>query len=62
MNARREALICDTSFVSHYLRRRERPGRYAHWRGADIARIRAALLVVSVVTIAELRAGCLDAG
>jgi predicted nucleic acid-binding protein len=58
----RETLICDTSFVSHLLSRRERPDRYSHWSPDDTARIRASLLAISVVTIAELRAGYLGAG
>jgi predicted nucleic acid-binding protein len=62
MNARRETLICDTSFVGHFSRRKERPGRYTHWSADDIARIRAALLTISIVTIAELRAGYAGAG
>lgn len=62
MNARRETLICDTSFVAHFSRRKERPDRYAHWSADGIARIRAALLTVSIVTVAELRAGHLGAG
>lgn len=62
MNARRETLICDTSFVGHFLRRKRRPERYVHWDDADVARIRAAILAISIVTIAELRAGYLGAG
>jgi predicted nucleic acid-binding protein len=62
MNARRETLICDTSFVGHFSRRKERPDRYTHWSVDDIARIRAALLTISIVTIAELRAGYAGAG
>jgi predicted nucleic acid-binding protein len=62
MNARRETLICDTSFVGHFSRRKERPDRYTHWSADDIARIRAALLTISIVTIAELRAGYVGAG
>ncbi len=62
MNARRETLICDTSFVGHFSRRKERPDRYTHWSARDIARIGAALLTISIVTIAELRAGYAGAG
>lgn len=57
MNVRRETLVCDTSFVAHLSRRRERPDRYEHWGVDVIGRIRASLLTVSIVTIAELRAG-----
>jgi predicted nucleic acid-binding protein len=62
MNAHRETLICDTSFVSHLSRRKERPDRYAHWSADDLARIKAAFLAISIVTVAELRAGYMDAG
>ena len=61
MNVHRETLVCDTSFVGHLLRRRRRPERYVHWDDADVARIRASILAISIVTIAELRAGYLDA-
>jgi predicted nucleic acid-binding protein len=58
----RETLICDTSFVSHLLSRRERPERYSHWSVEDVTRIRASLLAISIVTIGELRAGYMLAG
>jgi predicted nucleic acid-binding protein len=58
----RETLICDTSFVSHFLCQQERPDRYPRWSAGDVARIQAALLTISIVTIGELRAGYLDAG
>ncbi len=62
MNVRRETLICDTSFVGHFLRMKERPEHYAHWDELDLARLAAATLAISIVTVAELRAGYLDAG
>jgi predicted nucleic acid-binding protein len=62
MNAHRETLICDTSFVAHFSRLKECPDRYEHWSADVIGRIRAALLTVSIVTIAELRAGYAGAG
>jgi predicted nucleic acid-binding protein len=62
MNAHRETLICDTSFVSHFFELGKRPERYAHWNQDVVARIRAAILAISIVTIAELRAGYLEAG
>lgn len=58
----RETLICDTSFVSHFLRLDESPDRYAHWDEGVIDRVEAELLAISVVTVAELRAGYLKAG
>jgi predicted nucleic acid-binding protein len=59
---RPEALICDTSFVGHFFRQQERPDRYAHWSAESLARIDGAILEISIVTIAELRAGYVDAG
>jgi predicted nucleic acid-binding protein len=57
-----ETLICDTSFVSHLLRRRAVPERYAHWDESITRRVEAETLAISVVTIAELRAGYVKAG
>jgi predicted nucleic acid-binding protein len=57
-----ETLICDTSFVCHLWRRARTPGRYAHWDKTTIARIEAALLAISIVTIAESRAGQVQRG
>jgi predicted nucleic acid-binding protein len=59
---RRETLVCDTSFVAHFSRSKEKPDRYEHWSADVIGRIGAALLTVSIVTIAELRAGYAGAG
>jgi predicted nucleic acid-binding protein len=58
----RETLICDTSFVANVGRRRLNPERFAHWDQAVVERIEAALLVVSIVTLAEFRAGYVGAG
>jgi predicted nucleic acid-binding protein len=58
----RETLICDTSFVSHFLRLDETPDRYTHWDEGVIHRVESELLAISVVTVAELRAGYLKAG
>jgi predicted nucleic acid-binding protein len=52
-----ETLICDTSFVGHLWRRLRAPARYEHWDAATVDRVEAALLAISVVTIAEMRAG-----
>lgn len=54
---RSETLICDTSFVSHMRRRLRGPARYAHWDIPTIDRVETAQLAISVVTIAETRAG-----
>jgi len=53
----RETLVCDTSFVSNLLRLDEAPERYAHWDEGVIDRVESELLAISVVTIAEVRAG-----
>jgi predicted nucleic acid-binding protein len=53
----RETLICDTSFVGHLRQRDKRPELYDDWDEAIMTRVRAATLAVSIVTIAEARAG-----
>jgi predicted nucleic acid-binding protein len=58
----RETLICDTSFVSHLLNLDESPDRYAHWGEAVMDRVESQLLAISIVTVAEIRAGYLKAG
>lgn len=57
-----ETLICDTSFVSHLTAGELRSSRYAHWDPDVLVRVEGALLAVSVVTIAEMRAGYVNAG
>jgi predicted nucleic acid-binding protein len=57
-----ETLICDTSFVANLLRREIRPGRYRHWGDALLDRVEVASLAISIVTVAELRAGYAGAG
>jgi predicted nucleic acid-binding protein len=52
-----ETLICDTSFIGHLRGRLQAPERYAHWDAAAVDRVEAAALAISVVTIAEVRAG-----
>lgn len=54
-----ETLICDTSFVNHFWRRSQAPARYEHWEVATVDRVEAARLAISVVTVAETRAGYL---
>jgi predicted nucleic acid-binding protein len=58
----RETLICDTSFVSHLLNLDEAPDRYAHWDEGVMVRVESELLAISIVTLAEIRAGYLKAG
>lgn len=38
------------------------PARYAHWPADTLTRIEAAILAVSVITLAEARYGYLNAG
>jgi predicted nucleic acid-binding protein len=57
-----ETLVCDTSFVGHLSRPWRTPERYEHWDEAFVDRVEAASLAVSLVTIAESRAGYLSTG
>jgi predicted nucleic acid-binding protein len=52
-----ERLLCDTSFVAHAGIRRVRPERYEHWGEQIVARIEAAILAISVITLGEARFG-----
>lgn len=56
-----ERLLCDTSFISHLQKSRTKPERYSHWNRQVLERINAAILAISVVTLAETRSGFLDA-
>lgn len=58
----RETLVCDTSFVGNVLRREDAPDRYAHWDEAVMEWIVAGRLAISIVSLAEIRAGYLSAG
>jgi predicted nucleic acid-binding protein len=58
----REILICDSSFVWHSARRLRALDRYAHWDEEILHRLDAALLAISVVTVAESRLGSQTAG
>jgi predicted nucleic acid-binding protein len=60
-DVRTETLICDTSFVGHLLKLEDTPDRYAHWDESVMGRVESELLAISVVTIAEVRAGYLKA-
>lgn len=57
-----ETLVCDSSFVGHLGRQRRAPRRYAHWDRAALSRIDFGTLAISVVTLAEARAGFRGAG
>jgi predicted nucleic acid-binding protein len=56
-----ETLICDTSFVGHFMRRQASPDRYSHWDDSVMDRVEAGTLAISIVTIAEARAGFVNA-
>ena len=57
-----ERLLCDTSFVGASAKRLAQPGRFAHWPSDALLRIDAAILAISVITLAEARYGYLNAG
>lgn len=57
-----ERLLCDTSFVAASAKRSARPDQFAHWASETIARLDAAILAISVITLAEARYGYLNAG
>jgi predicted nucleic acid-binding protein len=54
-----EVIVCDTSVVGHLMRSRRDPERRARWDEEILGRLGAALLAISVVTVAESRAGFL---
>jgi predicted nucleic acid-binding protein len=58
----RNTLVCDTSFVGNLLRREEAPDRYAHWDEDVMEWIVSERLAISGITLAEIRAGYLNAG
>ncbi len=57
-----ERLLCDTSFVAVSAKRSARPPQFAHWLSEIVHGIDAAILAVSVITLAEARYGYLNAG
>jgi predicted nucleic acid-binding protein len=52
-----EVVVCDTSFVGVAAKRSARPDRFTHWPEPTVARIEAAILAISVITLAEARYG-----
>jgi hypothetical protein len=56
-----ELLVCDSSFVGAVAQRRKQPKRVAHWDAVVLDRIDRARNAISVVTLAESRAGYLIA-
>ncbi|HEX6456815.1 MAG TPA: PIN domain-containing protein [Solirubrobacterales bacterium] len=57
-----EILLCDSSFIGPLSALRAHPERYRHWDAGLVERIDAAILAISVVTLAEARFGYLNAG
>ena len=52
-----EILLCDSSFIAPLTALRAHPERYRHWDEEIIQRVDAAILAISVVTLAEARFG-----
>lgn len=52
-----EVILCDSSFVGYQERALRDPAAVSHWPSAAVARIDAAVLAISVIAIAEIRAG-----
>lgn len=57
-----EILLCDSSFIAPLSALRAHPERYRHWDTGMVERVDAAILAISVVTLAEARFGYLSAG
>lgn len=57
-----ERLVCDTSFVGASAKRSAQLDRFSHWPQKTLDRIDAAILAISVITLAEARYGYLNAG
>lgn len=56
-----ERLLCDTSFVGHSAKRSAQPQRFSRWPAETLRRVDAAILAISVMTLAEARYGYLNA-
>jgi predicted nucleic acid-binding protein len=56
-----EVLVCDTTFFSLAGAAAAKPDWTQHWAEEVVARINRAVLAISVITIAEVRAGCIQA-
>jgi predicted nucleic acid-binding protein len=52
-----EVILCDSSFVGYQERALVVPATVAHWTPSDVARVDAAILAISVIALAEIRAG-----
>ncbi|MGD0272911.1 MAG: PIN domain-containing protein [Gaiellaceae bacterium] len=56
-----ETLLLDTSFLGHELKAKKRPERYEHWDRLALDRVSRSIRAISVVTVAEERAGWISA-
>jgi predicted nucleic acid-binding protein len=56
-----EVILCDTTFVSLQERAGAKPETIAHWPKDTLERLDAAILALSVISLAELRAGRIHA-
>lgn len=56
-----EVVVCDSSFVGAVARRAAHPDQFVHWPHQTIVRIDAAILAISVITLAESRFGYANA-
>ncbi len=56
-----EVLVCDTTFFSLTGQIGTHPERFQHWPAEAVRRIDRAVLAISVITIAEVRAGMIAA-
>jgi len=56
-----EVVLCDTSFISRQEASLRHPERLAHWSRAVLERLDAAVLAISVFSLAEIRAGRIHA-
>jgi predicted nucleic acid-binding protein len=54
-----EVIVCDTSVVGHLLRSRRDWKGHARWDRSLLGRLDSAVLAISIVTVAESRAGFL---
>jgi len=57
-----EIILCDTTFVSLQESSGRRPETVAHWPEETLRRLEAAILALSVISLAEIRAGRIYAG
>jgi predicted nucleic acid-binding protein len=57
-----EVVVCDTTYISRLAKAARYPNANRHWLTETIARLAQATLTISVITVAELRAGMAHEG